>query len=333
MPFKRFLVVALVAGCASAGSSTSSHGNNELASCDAFTVLSEQPNISTVQLDDAYAYVQWNDDAGNFTIGRMPKQGGELETIVSGSTVVRWILADGYVVYATPRTQVGPWDLWRVPVDGSDVPQQIFEASEFTDLATAPDGEIYWRVDTNIARVAIDGSGFEYLGGFDRVSYFVPDSDALYYMRPVDATLRQLWKFEYGTTSPKMIATIAPKADDYLAQNATSLFWVEWDGGKGHLATVAKTGGSPTRLATSTDDGMYDPVATDSVVVWQEFVGGDGATGIFELPFGGTAHQLVPDSCITGEWGDSIALDDTNIFLAGMRDDPPPIPTLRRGAL
>jgi hypothetical protein len=331
MPFNRLFLVGLV-GCASAGPDTSSH-DHPLATCDAFTVLSEQPNVAAVQLDDSYAYASWFDDAGNFTIGRLPKQGGNLETIISGgSGGLRWILAGGYVVYATPRTQVGPWELYRVPVDGSDVPQQIFEASNFTDLSTV-DGQIYWRVDTNVARIALDGTGYDYLGGFDRVSFMQPASDAIYYMRPVDSTLRQLWRWDLTTRTGKIISTIAPKSNDRFAQNTTSLYWVEWEGNKSHLDTVAKTGGTPFRLATSTDDGMYDPVASDSYVVWQEFIGGGGATNIFELTVGGGQRELVPDSCITGEWGDSIAFDDTNIFLAGMRDDPPPIPTLRRGTL
>jgi hypothetical protein len=263
----------------------------------------------------------------------LPKSGGTLTPLATGNpSGVIWTLAGGYVVYATTETVAGPWDLWRVPVDGTGSAENIFQASAFTDLSSQGD-KLYFHVDDIIASVGLDGTGFQYLNTFQGTSSIVPAADALYAM--VSAPFPSLWALDYSTGQPHLVAQVAATASAHFAVNSTSAYWVEFDAtaGKSHLMTVAKSGGTPTQLAVSTDDGMYDPVVNDAVVVWQEFLGGSEGTSVYELPAGGSEHALVPEGCQPADFSASIAIDSTNIYMGGMREDAPPIPTLVTGPL
>ncbi|MFO0548245.1 MAG: DUF5050 domain-containing protein [Polyangiaceae bacterium] len=141
-------------------------------------LLPAQVGPAWVAIDDDFLF--FSNSGGQ--IGRIPKIGGDPETVVAGPIDAAITLADGWLYYANSQ------HVSRVRIDGTDRTDLYDHEPGYAEVVGVHGGNVYWWADFQAHRAPIDGSGvattlfpaettrFQFIDGY---VYFRSGSDLL----------------------------------------------------------------------------------------------------------------------------------------------------------
>jgi hypothetical protein len=280
----------------------------------------EEAAIRTLTSDATNLYyVLWPCESDNCPhdtdeVRALPKAGG-VPTILAleTSAIVDSIAVAGGHVYWTRN---GDHAIMRVPTDGCDEAEVVYQSpAPKAHLAANADG-VYWRsldeneAFTRLERLPLDGGDVEAVAILPRNAGFsLLDDERLYFLSGISAADAVLNAVDLDTGETQtLMASPESFGGGSFTQDAVALEW----SGSGAIRRLAKTGGEPVTIV---DESGYDVGSNGELALYWGFELED----LRAVPVtGGTPTVVAPSSCnLFGTWVERVVDADQLYWSSG----------------
>jgi hypothetical protein len=269
-------------------------------------LIEGERQVADLAMDDQYLY--WTADGSQ--IRRMPIEGGEIVTLLSGANELGSLQASGGFIYYVTDAFSGPSGVWRVPRESGE-PQELASSRASIGGIAVTDALLYWHESPGLvdegsigwANVDGSGSGILFDGAASPTAMDV-DSQYVYFSNGSESCEPEVgcrgggvWRLPRQGGDAQAVDRETMARD--LVVNERGLYWLVASPPR---VMFAAPGGAPRVLAEVLADGTGDGVLDGDGLYW--------TTGerLLRLPLdGGEPQRLLADR--TG-LGDLVASGD-----------------------
>jgi hypothetical protein len=256
------LTTTMIDGCATA--------TGECSRCRPVTLATGQTSPGGTVIAGGYVY--WSNTGGDMGVFRVPRSGGDVETIAAGHSSYA-MATDGAAVYWVDGSREfsgGMDQVYRVAISGG-APTVVAPAGDKGHAGIAVSGAyVYWTTQRPpaVKRALKAGGAVETLVAPDSGDAFgvVVDMGVVY------------WTNQFGTVmqtpsegGPTSLLAGNQSSPLHLFVDSTHVYWTNRNGGQ--IMRILRSGGSPETLASG-QAGPYAMAGDASYVYWTNIDGG-----------------------------------------------------------